>query len=169
MVLIFESEINKESVQNFCDAVVLAINNLQDDEILNIYLATEGGTHNSIYPIVDILLRYKDKINLYLDHVMYSAGFLILLYIRSIPIKLKPSFRNAMIHTMYFDVNTADTRKREDEKELKNRNNSIYEKLKIIGFTPIELKKFKNQQDVYISKERLLELFPNITEQIYEL
>jgi ATP-dependent protease ClpP protease subunit len=167
MRLIFEKDITRESSQEFCDAVILGINNLEESEKLHIYFSTDGGYHHSIYPIIDVILEHQDKIELHIDHVMYSSGFLILLYLRNIPIRLKPSFKNAMIHTMYFEVSTADNRKKQEERELKKRNKDIQKHLEKIGLTDRELKRFKNQKDVYFSRERLLEIFPNIKKDEY--
>lgn len=169
MIVIFEGELNKESSQDLCTALLIGINNLEENDILNLYFSTEGGEHKAIYPIIDIILKNKDKIIIHLDHIVYSAGFLMIMLLKEVVIKLKPSFTDAMIHTLSFEVYTSDFRKKAILKRLKEKNKEVYSKLKELKLTAKELKDFKKECDVYFTKKRMLELFPYIIEDKYEL
>lgn len=164
MTIIFDDEINLKSVDRFTNDLDNMVRILGKDETIDLYLSTNGGENGLMYALVNTIKKYSDKLVIYLIDIMYSSGFLMLWYLRDYNIYMLPSYQISMMHTVACKVSTRDVEMDVIIEEL-NKENALWASRFIeLGVSKEDINKFYNKQDVYLSREQTLKLFPNIQE-----
>lgn len=144
------------------DALVKAINESKE-EILDIYFTCpEGGIADVTQAIVDVINKYKTRINMIFYGENFSAGMYVLLKTECSK-KLLPDTRG-MYHFSWQIMSITEGGLPSGEydifsmKEMKKAKQRSIEFLQTTKFNEKEINLIKRGRDLYISHERLLEL-----------
>lgn len=159
MIIRLEGEINEEML----DILIQGHNNCPPDEGIDLYFSSEGGSLPITRVIVDII-NESDKIEVVKCYgELYSGGFFIPMF-NTKPVEFLES-SVGMVHKAWFpsvplhdNLTLHKTSKEVFEKmsEGCQKLSEEVEQLKILNKE--ELKRFKNNEDVYLSVERLREM-----------
>ena len=159
MILKLEGEINEELFNLLVDAH----NNCPYEDVLTVYFSSDGGDLGVTEAIID-LINESEKIDIIKAYGgLFSGGFFIPMLVKK-PVEFL-NYSVGMIHTAWFPSAPIYGNKEihKHSKELyeemfKSCNTLIdtIENLKILNKT--ELKRFKNNEDVYLSVDRLREM-----------
>jgi len=145
MYYLFDEEITVESVNNLMEK-------LEGQEDINLWFSTHGGLTSAMRCLVEFFNSLKDNIKITLTNCLCSAGVDLLLdYKGSLTYK---DLDYILIHKG--DRQTYNFRKDDciDEKILlaqdKKENKRYFKKLKKLGLTEKQLKRFKQGRDVVL-------------------
>ena len=159
MILKLEGDMTDE----FLDLLAKAHNECPHDESLTIYFSSDGGDLSVMEAIVD-LINNSEKIDVIKAYgSLFSGGFYIPMFVKK-PVEFL-DYSVGMIHTAWFPSAPIY-----GNKEIHKHAKEMYEemmlsgeelvkrveKLKILNKT--ELKRFKNNEDVFLSVHRLREM-----------
>ncbi len=158
--IIFESEINKDSVQELID-------NIEDniEKEITIYFTTSGGNNSDTLSLISFLENTDADITLVGTWGINSNGFI--LFYRLIKLKRKLAEDvYASVHLSYREISTNNILKDKDDADgekfyleiLKKRNEINLKFYEQLGLTPAELKKIKKGYSVLLGRDRLLEI-----------
>jgi ATP-dependent protease ClpP protease subunit len=162
MTLIYDYPIERDEVCSFIKTLEESVKTLKQGEKINIYFSTDGGYVMHVHPLVESILRNKDKLNFHITSVMESAGSLILDKLSEIPIKMTDSFLYSMVHKVSSDVKNSEYV--EEVINSDNYLNSIFLKiLKKYTKDKTKLEKFENFGEVKFFRSEVLKAYKNIT------
>lgn len=151
-------EINLENFGKFLDF----INNNQGEEI-TLYFQTNGGNHNVVTALLDIIEKSVKKI--VVTGGIYSGGFYIVYYTK-VPIVITKGAMGMWHYAIYsnFSISVKYSRATYTEDIAKVKNNKVYKseciKLAKKVMTKKELRRFEKDKDVYFDYKRMKEIFP---------
>ncbi len=164
MTIIFDDEINVDSVEKFCIDLDNIMRGLEEGETVDLYISTNGGHNAYMHVLINSINKYADKLVIYLTDIMQSCGFIMLWYLRNFNIYALPSFRESMIHKVDMVHSVSNKHFNRRTQRINEDNKTWYARWKELGLSKKDLKRFKNNRDIYFSREQTLELFPNIIE-----
>jgi hypothetical protein len=166
MTIIFDNEMNPDTVADFCDELSNKIYSLREGDWIDVYIATNGGVSHTRHPMVNALVKYQDYIKVFINFEMFSNGFVMLMELAkyNIPIYMTKDFMYSMIHKS--DAQMYNHRPIGYEPignaHIKKYNTIIANELKKLGLTDEQIDRFKRGEDLYFSAQETLNLFPNI-------
>lgn len=159
MILRIDGEVGEEMI----DQLIQAHNECPQEEGIQLYFTSTGGSLFAMETIVDII-NESEKIEIVKAYgELYSGGFFIPMFITKPVEFLEQSV--GMIHTAWFPnapiYSNRTIHKHAEECyekmfEGSQKLTDTIEKMKILN--KVELKRFKNNEDVYLSVERLREM-----------
>ena len=147
------------------DSLITVVNDLQPLEVFDLYIRGEGGELGVAESIVDIInkISLTNTINIYGYEYLMSAHFHIFLKIKAHSKVLSPS-TYGMIHKGSWQSTLLEGGgMRKDDydlfmKEYFAEADTLKSLHKIAKFNSEETKKFKDNHDVYIMPNRMLEI-----------
>lgn len=157
--------IDEEISNQTLDSLINVINDLQPFEELDLYIRGTGGELG----VTDAMLRIVNKcsltniVNLYVYEYIMSSHFHFFFKCKA-HTKTLSSQSYGMIHKGEWKSSSVEGgHVRQDEynifmREYFKQADSLKELLKVVKLNPNEIKKFKNNQDVYILPDRMNEL-----------
>lgn len=166
MVLIFDEELDENSVISFCDDLTTKIYSLRENDYLDIYFSTNGGENTTRLPITNTIIKYNEYLKFNINNIMISNGFIMLMEFleNNITVYMTKEFTYSMMHKT--DASMYNHRPVGYETILNNYikkyNNNIAKRLKKLGLTDEQMDKYNKGENVYFSREETLKLFPNI-------
>lgn len=169
MVVIFDDELDDEVVEALCDKITNSVYSLREGDKVDLYFSTNGGTNKNRVPIVNLLIKYQDSINIHIHSTMLSNGFVMLMELlqENIPVYMTKEFVYSMIHNT--DAALRNFRLYGFEpglrKFMQQHNTNMLKRLKTLGLTDEQLDIVKKGNDVYFTREETLKLFPNIIKE----
>lgn len=163
-MIIFDDYFDKEPVKEFIESLEQKISLLEEGEILDVFYTTNGGSVAFGFIMRDILLKYKDKIKLCLIDVMNSSGFDLLWHLKDMTIYMYPSFRYAMTHKASNTLSTSSQAFDIEMNQLKDDTLIWNQRLRDLGISEHDINKFNSNDNIFIPREEVLKLFPNIIE-----
>ncbi len=160
--LIFDGELNSKNVGDLIDFVQ---NNDNKDEDLTISFCSGGGNVSDTSFLAYVLNQHKERITLIGSWSLYSSGFELFYKFKGL--KKITEGTQGMVH--YHTVNTSMSLSGEpqDEEQAFTKLHYKKNKTKIDNWASqflndVELKKFKKNKSVFLSFERMLEIFSGI-------
>lgn len=133
------------------------LDKLKDDDVINIYINSQGGSVFEGLAIYNMLKRCKQKKNVYIDGMAYSIASVIAMAGDQI---VMPENATLMIHNAitYAYGNAAEMRKTADELEIINESiRSVYRERVSNNVSDEELKRMMDNE-TFISAKKALEL-----------
>lgn len=147
------------------DSLITIANDLQPLEILDLYIRGEGGELGVAQAMLNVLdkLSLTNTINVYGYEFLMSAHFHIFLKVKAHTKILSPH-SYGMIHKGSWQSTLLEGGgMRKDDydifmKEYFTNSDTLKDLNKVSKFNAEEIKKFKNNQDVYIMPDRMTEI-----------
>lgn len=159
MIILLKGEVEPEMAQQ----LVYALNNLQKEEKLDVYLSSSGGSVFVAELILDLVNRHKDKITLYGYGDISSSAFD--LFFLSECEKILVGNPVGMYHqsTVEIRVNEHKTPQTNYDKMRLRLEADVYRKIttdtcKLTGMTSKETKEINRGLDVYFTPIRMKEM-----------
>ncbi len=145
--LLFNDEITWEAVQELID-------NMGNYYDIDLFLATNGGTPCAMEALINYLNWRKDHVTVHLTDRICSTGVDILTDFEG-EIVLSKNLDYLIFHIVDRSLYTLRTpfEYKELVKQLQVENESDITKLRALGLTEVELKKYKSGKDVFLYRK----------------
>lgn len=153
--IIFDGELNTESVRN------LIIEIEKDDQPIELYFSTNGGEDSISEFLSKVLKRESERIIIFAGDIISSNGFWI--YGKFNGLKCLSQGTSAIVHkswirTYSYDLTNKQSKGFNQLHELEKNNKSTYDFYSQF-LTKKEMSRFKNGGDIFLSTERLDDIF----------
>lgn len=145
---IFEDSINTETVQRL-------INDIHGYEKVDLFFTTDGGYIFNADILVHYLNSRQDDITVYFAEQIQSAGVMVMCDFKGNKV-IHNSLEFIMAHKIdheSYNFRKSDFDDKRRLKGTKEENIKLAEKLRELGFTEKELKKFNSGRDVILYKD----------------
>ena len=166
MVVIFDDELEDDTVESLCDKITNSVYSLKEGDKVDLYFSTNGGANKNRVPITNIIIKYQNYINVNIHNIMASNGFIMLMELleNNIPIYMNKEFRYSMIHKIdaLLYNNRFEGYGYDMHKFIKKYNTTMSKKLEKLGLTEEQMSIYNKGQEIYFSPEETLKIFPNI-------
>lgn len=166
MVVVFDDQLDDDITSDFCDKLTSCVYSLREGDVVDLFFSTNGGANHNRVPILKLLTKYQDYINIYINNIMVSNGFILLMELaeNDVPVYMSKEFTYSMIHKTDALLNNHRPIGYEPNmnKYIKKYNLDVSNRLKKLGLTDEQLILFNKGSDVYFTPEQTLKIFPNI-------
>ncbi len=153
--------LNKDVGDEMLSDLINALNSLQGDDYLTVYLCTDGGSAIHSYAITDLIEENKDRIELVAFGDIASAGFEIFFKARCSRRIVAGTYGMYHVTRMSISMDVDQRPLNEGDRQVVawGKNFAKTQALAFcstLPFTQKEAAKFKQGKDVHFSYERLL-------------